>query len=77
MDESNDNLFKNREVLIKTIRLIGVVFLLIGGALFFLNNIIISAVIFMGIGIFQITSAPRVLEWIIQVRNRDIKKDDI
>lgn len=73
MNESEDSFLKNKDMLIKTIRFIGGFFLLIGVALFLFEHIIISAIIFAVIGIFQIVAAPRVLEWIIQVRNRDIK----
>jgi len=71
MNESEDSFLKNKPTLIKTIRLIGGFFVLMGGALFLFEHIFISAIIFVVIGIFQIFAAPRVLEWIIQVRNRD------
>lgn len=76
MAESEDDLFKNRDAPIKTIRLIGCILLLISLVLFFFDNNIITVVVFSLIGLFQIFAAPRVLEWIIQFRNRDLKKDD-
>lgn len=73
MNESEDSFLKNKVILIKTIRLVGGFFVLIGVALFLFEHVVTSAIIFALIGVFQILAAPRVLEWIIQVRNRDIK----
>jgi hypothetical protein len=75
MDESEDILLKNKDKLIKSIRLIGVIFFVIGFIFLLFEAGKLSASIFCIMGLFQIFAAPRVLEWVVQMRNRGIDKN--
>ena len=75
MDESEDNFKNNKDKLIKTIRLLGGFMLAIGCIFIISGDLNVPAFIFSVMGLFQIFAAPRVLEWIINMRDRGHGKD--
>ena len=75
MDESQDSFKNNKDKLIKTIRILGGFMLVVGFIFIISGDLNLPAFIFAVMGLFQIFAAPRVLEWIINMRDRGQGKD--
>jgi len=73
MQSPENDFTKNKDQIIRVIRMMGAVLLILGLSMMFIYNEQIVGFALTIMGIIEIVATPRVLEWLTAVRQRELQ----
>jgi len=76
MQSPENDFTKNKDQIIRVIRMMGAVLLILGLSMMFIYNEQIVGFALTIMGIIEIVATPRVLEWLISVRQRELQQKE-
>jgi len=76
MQSPENDFTKNKDQIIRVIRMMGAVLLILGLSMMFIYNEQIVGAALTIMGIIEIVATPRVLEWLISVRQRELQQKE-
>jgi len=76
MQSPENDFTKNKDQIIRVIRMMGAVLLILGLSMMFIYNEQIVGFALTIMGIIEIVATPRVLEWLVSVRQRELQQKE-